>query len=147
MVTGDSALLAFPMKGGAGKQVKVNAGIVFGAGMQWSNLEMRVVGGGTVVMFTQVLFETRRLHASQLIENNGIRIPPTPNHVIRDEDFKDVVQGYTLGPFYDAIFDENHVALVFMNLNYLYSERGGRFVGADYEVMLAFQGKRLQDDR
>ncbi len=137
-VTGDSGLLNFPAKSGVGKQVNVNTDIAFGAGMQWKNIEMRAVGAGTVVTFTQELAEARSRHVYSLIENDGTRIPPKPNFVTRDGDFR-YVTGDAQDPFYGRIFDENHVALVFMNLNDLYATEGGKFAGADAAVMRVFK--------
>ncbi len=135
-MTGDSALLTFKLGGGSGTPINVNSDLHFAKGLQWKNIDMRAIGGGTVETFTNELFDVRSKNDSELKPNLGPH-SSTNSHVIRDEEFRYAVE-HSQDPFYDRIFDESHVALVFMNLNDLYDPEGGKFVGADPAVMKAF---------
>ena len=112
VVVADSGLLTFPSsKSGSGEIVQINSDIKYPDDASWKKLEMLVVGGTVVRNFTQSLRLTRVEHRAEMVLN------PATGHtgsVARE--------GWRKGgldlpdPYFEQLFDENHVALVFMML-------------------------------
>ncbi len=132
-VLGDSGLLTFPSSG-KGRPININADIKFDGDKKWERLNMLAEGGAVTSGFVHELAKQRALYAGEMVSNSQTQF--TSEMVIPEKWRSDGIN--LADPYYIHVFDENHVALVFMNINDYYGDNK-KFIGGDPNVQAEFK--------
>ena len=95
---------------------------------------MLAEGGAVTSGFVLELNKQRALYAGEMVSNSRTQFTP---EMVTPERWR--LEGIDLSdPYYVRVFDEKHVALVFMNINDYYGDNM-KFIGGDPDVQAAFK--------